>query len=103
MRCQRLVKWGALVASTVVALLVAGTLALAGRGGSGTSTTTKSASPPSPAAAPTPTPSLTLAAAPWRPGSDSLAQTAAVARQWLRLLHSEAFASSHLWAKDVHA
>jgi SnoaL-like domain len=100
-RCQRLIGWRVLVACTVVVLLAAETLALAGCGGQGTSTSTKSASPPSAAAAPAPTPSPTLRAAPWRPGSDSLAQTAAVARQWLRLLYSEAFASSHIWAKDV--
>ena len=90
-----------LIASLLTVLAIAGVLALAGCGSGGAP-----ASSPSPpgmhAASPSPTPTPTLWSVPqWRPGSDSLAGTAAVARQWLRLLHSEAFASSHIWAKDV--
>jgi hypothetical protein len=100
MRIRFATRSRAAVATLLLVAAVGGALALAACAGKSTSGETTS--PSQPVAAVTPSPTPTLWSVPqWRPGSDSLAGTTTVARQWLRLLHSEAFASSHIWAKDV--
>ena len=78
-----------------LALLLA--LSLGACGGTSPNAIVKSAPPSAVAAAPTPT----LTPGPWQPGTDSLAQTAVVAKAFLSALQTEDFAEAGLWAKDA--